>query len=207
LVLSSLMCTLGAPVNTPPPLTHQNQELQVTIDYLQKTVATVDLQETVKVMVAQTLAAQSVPTQAPTSTMVPTATATVPSEIPGSIAGKLSYPSEGIPPLRIVAFRVEKGVKTKSYQYVEVFNQDTYQINDLKPGSYWIVAYLISQNSQATPQVAGGYTKSVACGLSTACTDHSLVEVQVRPEEVTNNIDPGDWYAPPGSFPKDPTLP
>jgi hypothetical protein len=205
LFISSVMCTMSGTANNPPAATRRNQDLQATIDFLQKATAAVDLQATVKVMVAQTQAAQPVPSQAPTSTRIPSAT--IPSEIPGSIAGKLSYPSEGIPPLRIVAFRVENGVKTKSYQYVEVFNQDTYQINDLKPGTYWIVAYRISEAAQIAPGLEGGYTKAVACGLSADCTDHALVEVPVKPGEVTHNIDPDDWYAPSGSFPKDPTLP
>jgi hypothetical protein len=98
-------------------------------------------------------------------------------------------------------------VKTKSYKYVEVFNENTYLINDLKPGTYWVVAYPINAAKQITPGLEGGYTKAVACGLSVTCTDHSLVEVQVNPAKVTNNIDPGDWYAPTGSLPKDPTLP
>ena len=201
---SSVMCSFGAPSQQPKPLT---PDLKATIAALQNTAAPVDLQATVKVMLAQTQTALPVPSQAPTSTGVPSATATNPSDTPGSIAGKLSYPAESLPPLRIVAFRVEKGVKTKSYMYVEVFNQDTYLINDLKPGAYWVVAFPITQAKQITPGLEGGYTKAVACGLSVTCTDHSLVEVQVKPGEVTNNIDPGDWYAPTGSFPKDPTLP
>ena len=207
LFFSSVMCTFGAPGKNPQEVTPPGQDLQATGAALQKTAPVVDLQATVKVMLEQTLTAQPTPSQASTSTAVPSATATNPSEIPGSIAGKLSYPAENLPPLRIVAFRVEKGVKTKSYQYVEVFNQDTYLINDLKPGTYWVVAFPITQAKQITPGLEGGYTKAVACGLSVTCTDHSLVEVLVKPGEVTNNIDPADWYAPLGSFPKDPTLP
>jgi len=206
LFFSSVMCTLGAPRNN-PQAARPSQDLQATIDFLQKTSRAVDLQATVQVMVAQTQTAQPVLNQAPTSTMIPSVTVSTPSETPGSITGKLSYPGESLPPLRIVAFRVEKGVKTKSYQYVEVFNQDTYLINDLKPGNYWVIAYPISQAEQITPGLEGGYTRAVPCGLSSTCTDHTLVEVQVKPGEVTDKIDPGDWYAPAGMFPKDPTLP
>jgi hypothetical protein len=206
LFFSSVMC-IGAPGNSPQQTKPVNPDLKATIAVLQMTAGPADLQATVKVMLAQTLTAQPVPSQAPTSTAVPSALATTPSEIPGSIAGKLSYPADSLPPLRIVAFRVEKGAKTKSYMYVEVFNQDTYLINNLKPGTYWVVAFPITQAKQISPGLEGGYTKAVACGLSVNCTDHSLVEVQVKPGEVTNNIDPGDWYAPLGAFPKDPTLP
>ena len=204
LFFSSVMCTLSAPSQQGKPL---NPDFKATITALQNTAGPVDLQATVKVMLAQTQTAQPAPSQALTATGVPPATAITPSEVPGSIAGKLSYPADSLPPLRVVAFREVKGVKTKSYQYVEVFNQNTYQINNLKPGTYWVIAYPITQAKQITPGLEGGYTKAVGCGLSVNCTDHSLVEVQVNPGEVTNNIDPGDWYAPTGSFPKDPTLP
>ncbi len=202
---SSVMCSFGAPGKNPQQGTPL--DLKATIAVLQSTAAPVDLQATVKVMLAQTQTAQPAPGQAFTSTAVLTATSANPSVIPGSIGGKLSYPGESLPPLRIVAFRVEQGVKTKSYQYVEVFNQATYLINDLKPGTYWVVAYPITQAQPITPGLQGGYTKAVACGLSVDCTDHTLLEVQVKPGQVTNNIDPADWYAPTGSFPKDPTLP
>jgi len=202
LFFSSVMCSFGAPPKQP------SQDLKATIEVLQQTSAPVDLQATVKVMLAETLTAMPVSTQAPTAAVVPSVSATTnPSAVPGSINGKLSYPAEALPPLRIVAFKVVNGQKTKSYQYVEVFNQPAYQINDLKPGDYWVVAYPISQQSQTTPGLEGGYTKAVTCGLSVTCTDHTLVEVQVKPGEITQNIDPGDWYAPAGSFPKDPTLP
>ncbi len=205
LFFSSVMCTLGAPGKNPQQ--GIPQDLKATIAVLQNTAAPVDLQATVKVMLAQTQTAQPAPSHASTSTAVPSATSANPSEITGSISGKLSYPGESLPPLRIVAFRVVNGAKTKSYQYVEVFNQDTYLINDLKPGAYWVVAYPISEAKQITPGLEGGYTKAVACGLSVTCTDHTLVEVPVKPGEITKNIDPGDWYAATGSFPKDPTLP
>jgi hypothetical protein len=206
LFFSSVMC-IGAPGNNPQKGAPPNQDLKATIAVLQQTAEPVDLQATVKVMLAQTLTAQPGSGQSATATLVPPATALNTSVTPGSIAGKLSYPADSLPPLRIVAFRVEKGVKTRSYEYVEVFNQDTYLINNLKPGAYWVIAYPITQAKQITSGLGGGYTKAVACGLSVNCTDHTLVEVQVNPGEVTNNIDPGDWYAPTGSLPKDPTLP
>jgi hypothetical protein len=205
LFFSSVMCTFSAPGNSPKPL---NPDFKATIAALQKTAGPLDLQATVKVMLAQTQTAQPASTsQAVTSTGVPSVAVTDSSVIPGSIAGKLSYPGESLPPLRIVAFREEKSVKTKSYQFVEVFNQATYQINNLKPGTYWVIAYPITPAKQIPPGLEGGFTKAVACGLSVNCTDHTLVEVQVKPGQVTNHIDPGDWYAPTGSYPKDPTLP
>jgi hypothetical protein len=119
----------------------------------------------------------------------------------GSINGKLSYPSEFIPPLRVVAFHVENGSWTQKYAYVDtMLNASSYQIDGLEPGFYWVTAYTISNDNGAPSGLAGGYTQAVLCGLSVDCTDHSLIAVEVKPGIVAGNIDPGDWYAAEGSF-------
>ncbi len=151
----------------------------------------------VSIAVAQTFAAmtaQAVFTQAAASeeaTSTPTPTSS-PTPAPGSISGSLSYPSEFIPPLRVVAFQVDGF----NYRYVDTMeNQSTYQIRGLPPGLYHVVAYVMDGT------LAGGYTPAVACGLSVDCTDHSLIDVVVASGQDTPNIDPADWYAPEGSFP------
>jgi hypothetical protein len=150
-------------------------------------------------IVTQTLAAltvqagltQSVDASTPTPLAATTVTVTATPE-PGSISGKLSYPSSFIPPLRVAAFRVDEFY----YRYVDTMqNQGTYQISGLEPGVYHIVAYVMGGG------YAGGYTQMVPCGLSADCTDHSLIDVTVEAGKDTPNIDPGDWYAPEGTFP------
>lgn len=119
----------------------------------------------------------------------------------GSISGTLSYPSEFIPPLRVVAFRVENGTWTKQYTYVNTnLNAGDYQIDGLEAGFYWITAYTIPNGEGAPSDLAGGYSQAVLCGLSVDCTDHSLVAVEVKSGQVTSGVDPGDWYAAEGSF-------
>lgn len=114
----------------------------------------------------------------------------------GSISGTLSYPSEYIPALMVVA----RNTFTNSYQYViTVENQNTYQINNLGPGNYTVVAYVLDSS------LAGGYSQAVPCGLSANCTDHSLIPVTVYAGQVSSGVNPQDWYAPPGSFPAKPT--
>jgi len=119
----------------------------------------------------------------------------------GSISGKLSYPSEFIPPLRVVAFQVENGAWTQTYVYVDtMLNANTYQIDGLEPGFYWVTAYTIPNDDGAPSGLAAGYSQAVLCGLTVDCTDHSLIAVEVKPAMLIRNIDPGDWYAPEGSF-------
>jgi hypothetical protein len=114
----------------------------------------------------------------------------------GSIAGQLSYPSEFIPSMAVVAYVA--GCSPLDYYYI-VTNENTgnYQIDNLPPGNYNVVAY--PMNSPGT--FAGGYSQAVPCGLSVDCNDHSLIVVQVIGGQVTAGVNPGDWYAPEGSFP------
>jgi hypothetical protein len=111
----------------------------------------------------------------------------------GSIAGQLSYPSSFIPSMVVVAYEIGG----QNYRYVITnVNSTTYQIDDLPPGNYYVVAYPAD-----TPSYPGGYSQSVPCGLSVGCTDHSLIPVSVTSGEVTEGINPGDFYAPEGTFP------
>lgn len=142
----------------------------------------------VNTIVAQTFAAMTAQAAGSPATGTPAS----PAPEAGSISGKLSYPSEFIPPLRVAAFNIFD----QSYRYVDTIqNQSTYQITGLAPGKYHVVAYVMDGS------LAGGYTPAVACGLSADCTDHSLIEVTVLAGADTPNIDPGDWYAPEGAFP------
>ena len=111
--------------------------------------------------------------------------------IQGSISGNLSYPSDYIPPLRVVAFDTGLNAVTS---VDTTTNQMTYQLS-ISPGTYYVVAYTMDG------VLAGGYSQAVLCGLTVACTDHSLVAVTVSLGGNVTDIDPGDWYAPPNTFP------
>ncbi|HSM71624.1 MAG TPA: NBR1-Ig-like domain-containing protein, partial [Anaerolineales bacterium] len=114
----------------------------------------------------------------------------------GSVTGKLGFPSEVIPPLRVVAFNLDNG----KYFWVDtVQNQQYYEIKGLPSGDYTVVAYVHGSD------FAGGYTKYVLCGLSVSCQDHSLIRVHVDASVTATNINPIDFYAPAGTFPPDPT--
>ena len=96
--------------------------------------------------------------------------------------------------MRIVFFSVPDG---KASWVDTVMNQGTYSI-ELPQGTYYAVAYPYSADTYTapapgSPNLAGGYTPAVPCGLTVDCTDHTLLP--------TVSADPGDWYAPEGSFP------
>jgi len=115
----------------------------------------------------------------------------------GTISGRLTYPSEQIPPLRVVAFDIYNDA---SHWVDTIANQQTYEIKNLMPGYYTIVAY------ERANGLAGGYTKAAKYGLGPECPDdHELIILYVDPGLTMHDINPADWYAPAGTFPPDPT--
>jgi hypothetical protein len=113
-------------------------------------------------------------------------------EAGGAITGNLSYPSEGIPPLKVVAF--DAGSQAPVAMVETEAGQSTYSLS-VPIGAYYVVAYTLDG------QLAGGYSYAVLCGLSVECTDHTLMPVVVAPGYAPEDVDPADWYAPEGSFP------
>lgn len=111
----------------------------------------------------------------------------------GSISGTLSFPSEMIPSMTVVAWSLQN---PGQYYYVITGGGAYYQISNLPVGGYQVVAYAAG--------LAGGYTPAVPCGLSVDCTDHGLATVQVTADNDTGGVNPQDWYAPGGSFPSNP---
>jgi preprotein translocase subunit SecG len=145
------------------------------------------------------------PTSAATDAPLTETEEVLPPALPGGVSGDLSYPSEFIPPLRVVAFRLENGQPNGDFNFIVTSeNQSTYQIDGLEPGQYWVVAYTIPAGEGIPQGLAGGYSKAVPCGLSVDCNDHSLIAVDVLAGQLTGGIDPTDWYAPEGTFPPDP---
>ncbi len=119
----------------------------------------------------------------------------------GTISGKLSFPSDHIPPLEIIAFSYKDGAVTSDWYLIDTeLNQMTYEMKGLPVGTYVIVAYTNDRRFSA------GYSQAVPCGLRADCVDHSLIPVTVTAGATITNIDPGDWYAGEGAFPPCPFL-
>jgi hypothetical protein len=145
--------------------------------------------------------------QADPTHLLPQATFTfTPAPQTGTVTGKLSYPSSFIPPMRVVLFSLTGG---KAYFVDTAKNQNTYSL-DVPVGTYYVVSYphegtpgttgVADSYTLSGGSSAGGYTQMVPCGLSADCTDHSLIPVTVEAGQ-TASANPGDWYAPEGTFP------
>jgi len=124
----------------------------------------------------------------------------------GTVTGQLSYPSEFLPPTRVVLFSLSD---KKAYFVDTAKGQAQFSLN-VPAGAYYLVSYPYEGTAGNTGQVdsytlaggsyAGGYTQMVPCGLAAGCNDHTLLPITVT-ESQTINADPGDWYAPEGTFP------
>jgi hypothetical protein len=112
----------------------------------------------------------------------------------GLITGRLSYPSEYIPSLSVIAMRIDTRESTY-YSLDTEAGQDTYAIR-VDPGVYLVLAY--------KGDLAAGYTRYVTCGMGSACRDHILRQVVVEAGDILEDIDLLDWYAPRGAFPARP---
>jgi hypothetical protein len=134
-----------------------------------------------------------------TTTIAPSVAATVtptPAPLMGTITGHLSYPSEFIPPLKVVAFEV---MNPSNFYFVTTeMNQGEYTLQ-VPAGTYYIISYVFA--SDGTGGLPGAYSQFVPCGLQASCSDHSLIPVTVAAGQMVTGIDPGDWYAPEGTFP------
>ncbi len=108
---------------------------------------------------------------------------------PGSIAGKLGYPSEGIPPMAIYAISVSN--QAGAFRAVETIpDQDTYAIEGLSPGAYYVLDK--PRDLASASSFFGAYTRSVVCKTAD-CNDHTLLPVAVHPGEHVLGVDPIDW--------------
>lgn len=110
----------------------------------------------------------------------------------GGIEGRLGYPADSLPALRIIALQVATG---QYYSVDTAAGQETYRLDGLPEGKYNVLAYTLG--SESIPAgLAGGYTQAVMCGMGPECADHGLVDVIVFDGEITPGVDILDWLQP-----------
>lgn len=107
----------------------------------------------------------------------------------GFIEGRLSYPSDVFPnDLQVCAENLDEGGTTCTSRSARGRNGLVYRMG-VRAGTYHVWA--------STREMAGYrayYSDFVLCGMRPACSSHLPIQVEVRPGEVTSNIDPADWY-------------
>lgn len=207
LVISACIPTSTSTENYPATLIAMEVKVRLMEEAMKATGQAIEISKMIPPQATPTLA--PCPTCAP-STMVVTATpAVIPTDTPspsptsgptGGISGALNYPSSFIPAQRVIAFNLNTG-----FHYWQNTSSGTasYSFEKLPAGFYHVVSYLISDPKA----MAGGYSQAVPCGLSVDCTDHSLIDVEVKAGQVTTGVNAFDWYIElaTSGWPTDPT--
>ncbi len=111
-------------------------------------------------------------------------------------AGRICYPSEGIPAM--TAYFRNTGTGEVTDLDIQP-GQAAYEVT-LTPGTYLAYAWLPNAS------LGGAYTLAVACGLGESCTDHALVAFTVADGATTQGIDLCDWIAPQEHMPLPPGI-
>ncbi len=164
-------------------------------------------------------AATSTPVPATTAPASPSPTATaLPSPAQtGAISGRLSYPSDFIPPLTVYAIgaddqRVWFSVEFPGYgspprpTAQPGTEPGTYTLTGVAPGTYWVVAY---RNDGLKPD-PGYYTREAECLRRTPsgpCPDQTPIFVTVTAGQTTREIDIVSWWPGSGLMPPPPPRP
>ncbi|MEX0788022.1 MAG: hypothetical protein WD906_02400 [Anaerolineales bacterium] len=115
----------------------------------------------------------------------------------GILTGQVCYPSESIPPMTAY---FEDTLTHAVTSLAIAQDQGSYSV-DLPAGTYHAYAWV------AEFGIGGSYSQMVPCGLTAACTDHSLIAVNVAAGSITGGADICDWYGGPDSVPTPPGAP
>src|SRR5215208_1539614 len=126
-------------------------------------------------ILACNFAVSKFPTPTPQAQATFTSTPEPSSQFSGTISGALSYPSEFLPPMRVVAFSL---TDKKAYFVDTAKNEGQFSLK-VPAGSYYLVSYPYEGTAGETGQAdsytlgggpfVGGYTQMVPCGLTADC--------------------------------------
>ncbi|MFH1533473.1 MAG: hypothetical protein ABID64_00905 [Nitrospirota bacterium] len=114
----------------------------------------------------------------------------------GFIEGALSYPSDYIPKdMQVCAENTETKKEYCTNNQIHNTDEYTYGLGykmEVPTGDYQVYAYL-----PESPEWKAYYSNYVVCidsGLYENCNSHDIVTISVLNNQVTSNINPGDWY-------------
>ncbi len=113
------------------------------------------------------------------------------------LAGRVAYPSEELPALRVCAIApMDPGT---GYCTDTAVNQPHYAI-EVPPGAWWLLAWPRDTGAAGEPGLLSAASDCLGSG-GTGCDDHALREVAVAAGEVREGLDINDWYYDPQATP------
>lgn len=119
---------------------------------------------------------------------VPAAVAPVPSF--ATLRGRVSYPSEELPAMRVCALATED--MGLGYCAETAVNTPHYELR--VPGGTWIVlAWPRGTGTAGDPGLLSNASECLGTG-GTGCDDHGFLEITVNAGEEREGLDINDWY-------------
>jgi len=117
--------------------------------------------------------------------------------VPARLTGRITYPSEELPVMRVCA--VDSTDPGTAVCFRTVAGQATYWL-DVPPGAWWLLAWPQDTGTEGDPGLLSAASACLASGAM-GCDDHALQLVQVQAGDVRDGLDINDWYYDRGEFP------
>ena len=113
------------------------------------------------------------------------------------LAGRITYPSEELPVMRVCA--VDSTDPGSAVCTRTTAGQDTYTL-DVPAGAWWLLAWPQDTGTEGDP---GLLSEASACLVrgEAGCDDHALALLTVQPGDAREGLDINDWYYDRGEFP------
>jgi hypothetical protein len=116
---------------------------------------------------------------------------------PARLTGRITYPSEELPAMRVCALDSTDPGTAVCFRTVP--GQATYML-DVPAGAWWLLAWPQDSGTAGDPGLLSAASACLASG-ATGCSDHALLPVTVAGGEVRDGLDINDWYYDPAAFP------
>lgn len=111
----------------------------------------------------------------------------------GVISGKLGYPGESIPNMKICVENLDNKKIICTQLSPREYNEGKYHWQ-LPIGKYFIFAKLLKAQGKFDTNYRAYYSEFVTCGEKSTCQSHEPIAVTVENNMTLNNINPTDWY-------------
>lgn len=118
-------------------------------------------------------------------------------QAPSTLRGRVMYPSEELPAMRVCALAVaDPG--TAHCVGTEVHQMHFELV--LPAGEWWLLAWPLDTGAAGDPGLLSAASACLAAG-DTGCDDHALLPVRLAAGELRDGLDINDWYYDPAAFP------
>lgn len=113
------------------------------------------------------------------------------------LSGRVSYPSEYLPPMRVCALAAAD--PGRAYCMQTAANRPHYELH-VPAGDWWLLAWPQDTGSTGDPGLLSAASDCLGAG-GIDCDEHQLLAVTVSDGERREALDINDWYYDPRAFP------